>query len=108
MLGQAVTAYNKTDNPGRFELRKDSDGHFHVIGTGARDGKGSIAKQPALLDLTLNIAVEERSITDLLKQVCDKLSTESHVPVTIGISREVCSTTTRSNSAAARCRLAMS
>jgi hypothetical protein len=86
VLRQAVDAYNKTDNPGRFELRKDADGHFHVVGTAARDDKGTIAKQAVLLDLTVKVPAEELSVTDTLNQVCEELSAESHVQVAIGIS----------------------
>ncbi len=86
VLGQAVDAYNKSDNPGRFELHKDPNGHLHVIGTAARDDKGTIGKQAVLLDLVVNVPSEERSITDILNEVCEKLTAESHVQVTIGIS----------------------
>jgi hypothetical protein len=86
VLGQAVDAYNKTDNPGRFELRKDADGHFHVIGNAARDEKGTIAKQSVLLDRMVSVPAEEHSITDTLNQVCEELSAQSHVQIAIGIS----------------------
>jgi hypothetical protein len=86
VLGQALDDYNKTDNPGRFDLRKDADGRFYVVGTAARDEKGAIAKQTILLDLTVHVPAEERSITDTLNQVCEELSAESHVQVIIGIS----------------------
>jgi hypothetical protein len=86
VLGQVLDAYNKTDNPGRFDLRNDGNGSFYVIGAAAREEKGAIAKQMILLDLTVNVPAEERSITDTLNQVCEELSVESHVQVIIGIS----------------------
>ncbi len=86
VLQQAVDAYSKTDNPGRFELHKNPDGHFDVVGTSARDDKGSMAKQQVLLDTVLNAPTEEHSITEVLNQLCDGLTSETHVPVVIGIS----------------------
>ncbi len=85
-LNQVVDAYNRSNNPGRFEVRKGSSGGFYVIGSAAHDEKGGISRQPILLDSAITLASEDRSVDDALTQLCQQLTAQNHVDVSIGIS----------------------
>jgi hypothetical protein len=80
-----VDAYNRSGNPGQFELRKSEEGAFALVGVAALDEKGVIAAQKALLDSTITMSVEQRTIDDTVDVLCRKLAEETHVPVSVGI-----------------------
>jgi len=83
-----VDSYNRSGNPGRFELRKDKDRQeqvFDVVGTAAHDNQGKIAQQPVVLDSPLTIAVQERTFSDTVDLICQNIADKSHVKITLGI-----------------------
>ncbi len=86
ILHQVVDAYNNSKNPGRFELRHDSNGNFCIVGTAAHDMKGNISPQQVPLDLLLTVAAEERSINDTLTRICEEISKQMHSDLVVGIS----------------------
>jgi|HubBroStandDraft_6_1064221.scaffolds.fasta_scaffold93983_3 hypothetical protein len=85
-LKAIVDSYNHSKNPGRFEVRKTTDGRFYVAGVAATDDKGKISAQPPVFDTPITIPAEERTITETLTLICKEISTRSHVPVVIGVS----------------------
>ncbi len=84
-LRQIVDAYNQSKNPGQFELRHTAEGAFYVVGNGAHDDKGSIAKQQVLFDSPVTIASEERNITETVKLICDQLAAQGGPSVTLAV-----------------------
>ena len=79
-------SYNRSKNPGRFEVRRNSQGNFAVVGISAHDEKGNISPQPALFDLPLSLTTEERTITDTVNLICQEIASQSHTAVTLGVS----------------------
>jgi hypothetical protein len=84
VLRAIVDSYNKSKNPGQFELRH-ADGIFYVVGDAAHDEKGGIAKQQVLLDAPVTLANEERTVTETVKLMCDQLAAQSGMQVTLGV-----------------------
>jgi hypothetical protein len=81
-----VDSYNKSKNPGKFELRKDGQGNFSVVGNAAHDDKGGMSQQKPILDVPITVATEERPITDTVNLICQEISTQSHMTVELGVS----------------------
>ncbi|HVI08304.1 MAG TPA: hypothetical protein VND65_08420 [Candidatus Binatia bacterium] len=67
-LGLIVDAYNRTKNPGRFEVRRVG-GDYCIVGIAARDDKGAIAPRPPLLDSPVTIESAERSVADTVNLI---------------------------------------
>ncbi len=85
-LRLVVDSYNQSNNPGRFELRRDTQGNFRVVGTAALDEKGTISAQPVFLDLPLTLSTEERSITDTVNLICEGIAAQNKTAVAVGVS----------------------
>jgi hypothetical protein len=80
-----VDAYNKSDNPGRFEVRKNGQGNLDVVGTAARDVKGQISPQKPILDTPLTVAHHQRTATETIELLCQKLTALRGTKVAIGV-----------------------
>ena len=81
-----VDAYNHSGNPGQFEIRKTEGKVIPVVGVAAIDDKGSFASQKPLLDSLITIPAKERTISDTVDLLCQQLTTDTHVPISVGIS----------------------
>ena len=86
ILQSVLDSYNKSDNPGRFELRTSSQGIVSIVGTEARDKGGRLSRQPAPFDLPITISARERTITETLNLICRQISEHRGVAIAIGIS----------------------
>lgn len=84
-LHQIVDAYNRSDNPGRFELRSIGEKNFDLVGVFANDKQGHLARQEVLLDLPITIPVMQRSVSDVVALICQKVSELSHITVNLGV-----------------------
>ncbi len=84
-LKLVVDAYNRSGNPGQFELRRSDDGAVAVAGVAARDEKGTVSAQKVLLDSMITVPVEQRTIADTVNLICQKLADETHLPVAVGV-----------------------
>jgi hypothetical protein len=80
-----VDAYNKSDNPGRFEVRKNGEGNLVVVGTAARDAKGQILPQKPILDTPLTVVRRQRTATEMIELLCQKLTALRGAKVAIGV-----------------------
>jgi hypothetical protein len=85
-LRLVVDSYNRSKNPGRFDLRGNGQSGFFVVGTSARDEKGGISPQQVLFDIPVTLPVAERTITDTVNLICQQMSAQSHIAVTLGVS----------------------
>lgn len=85
-LNAVVDAYNQSGNPGRFELRKESEQNFDVVGTGARQEKGRMSEQAVVLDAPITLAEQPRSAVDTIDLIFQQVSQASHIEVALGVS----------------------
>jgi hypothetical protein len=81
-----VDAYNRSGNPGQFEIRNTEGKVIPVVGVASIDDKGSFVPQKPLLDSPVTIPARERTISDTVDLLCQKLSDGTHVPISVGIS----------------------
>jgi hypothetical protein len=80
-----VDTYNKSKNPGHFELRHTADGVFNVVGTAGHSDKGEIVQQQAPFDLPLTLADQEKTIDETVTRICAEVSKQSHSNVVLAI-----------------------
>ncbi|HTS07943.1 MAG TPA: hypothetical protein VMP68_20385 [Candidatus Eisenbacteria bacterium] len=85
-LRQLVDTYNKSKNPGHFELRHTADGGFNVVGTAGHSDKGEIVEQQAPFDLALTLSNKEQTIDETVTRICAEVSRQSRSNVVLAIS----------------------
>lgn len=85
-LRVVVDAYNQSKNPGRFELRRTSQGNFYVVGTSAYNQADLMSPQYPLFDLLVTLPVRQRTIAQAIDLICHSLAAQVHTPITIGVS----------------------
>jgi hypothetical protein len=85
-LQLVVDLYNRSGNPGRFELRKSEPQKFSVVGVEARDRRGQISHQRAIFDLPITLATRPRTASDTVHLICRKIAAQRRVAVTVGVS----------------------
>lgn len=86
VLRLVVDAYNKSSNPGHFEMRQLADGSFDVVGTEAHDDKGKMSAQAIPLDLSVTLPNEERPINETVDRICGEVTKQLHYDFNLGIS----------------------
>jgi hypothetical protein len=82
VLKIVVDSYNQSDADGQFELRKEQDGRFDVVGTGVRDHHGEVSSREPILDLLITLKTERRSADETIALICEKVGQQSKIPVT--------------------------
>lgn len=85
ILQLAVDSYNRSDNPGRFELRSNKQGAFFVVGVKARDSRDQIVNQSALLDEPITLANQQRTAVDTINAICQEITKQRSIAVTLGV-----------------------
>jgi hypothetical protein len=86
VLRLVVDAYNKSNNPGHFEVRQLAGGNFDVVGTQAHDEKGKMLVQQIPLDISVTLPSEERSINETVGRICEEVTKQLHFDFNLGIS----------------------
>ena len=81
-----VDSYNRSNNPGRFELRRSKQGTFFVVGAEARDGRGELSHQLVLFDVPITLPAKQRTISATLNLICRKIAQHRHISVSVGVS----------------------
>jgi hypothetical protein len=84
-LRTVVDSYNASGNPGRFELRRGTEGVFEVVGIGARNDSGVVVPQKAVLDSLIVLPQEQRSTIETLQLICKKVGDRSQAELNLGI-----------------------
>jgi hypothetical protein len=80
ILPALVEAYNRSGNPGRFELRRVNRDSFDIVPTAAADGP-----QTPLLDTVMSFdATDAVSAPVTLRRFCEELSRQSGQTVVFG------------------------
>jgi hypothetical protein len=85
ILQLAVDAYNRSENPGRFELRSGKPGAYFVVGVKARDAHGQIASQPALFDEPITLTGQQRTAFDTVNMICREVAAQRGIAITLGV-----------------------
>jgi hypothetical protein len=83
-LQKIVADYNRSENPGKFALCRESDRRFTITGTAARNGSGSSGPISPLLDTQITIPVKTRSGTATFNLFLQTLSSAAQVKVVHG------------------------
>jgi hypothetical protein len=84
-LGVIIDSYNRSKNPGRFELRTAAEQSLDIVGVSAHDQHGRLSRQAVLLDLPITVPVRQRSGSDTIALICKTLAERSHMDVNLGI-----------------------
>ena len=84
-LSVIIDSYNRSKNPGQFELRKIAEQNFDVVGISAHDRQGRLSRQEVFLDLPITIPILQRSASDTIALICEKIAERSHISVNLGI-----------------------
>ncbi len=79
-----IEAYNKTSNPGEFELRIQGQ-RFDVVGIAAHDDSGKMKKQSPPLDAVVALSAQESLTVAAVTSVCDQISKLTSQNVGIGV-----------------------
>ena len=82
VLALVVDANNQSNNAGQFELRKEKDGSFVVVGVGAHGPNGESSSQQPILDSLISLTAERRSARQTIALICQKVSQQSKIQVT--------------------------
>lgn len=85
-LQLVVDLYNRSNNPGRFELRKSEQRNFFVVGVAARDRHGQISHQRVVFDVPITLATRRRTASDTVRLICRKIAAQRGVAVTVAVS----------------------
>ena len=81
-----IDSYNRSGNPGQFELRENRpEQSFDVVGTAAHDSQGRISQQQVLLDLPITLDAQARTVSDTVDLICQKIAEKSHIKITFGV-----------------------
>ena len=90
VLKIVVESYNQSDADGQFELRKEQDGRFDVVGIGVRGQNGEVSSPGPILDLLITLKTKRRSVQETVALICQKVSQRSQIPAApIGIADSV-------------------
>jgi hypothetical protein len=79
-------AYNGSENPGRFVVRKTKQGTFTLIGTQAKDAQGHLSPQKPMLDTPVTLLASQRTVTDTIDLISKKIAEQRSVKITLGVS----------------------
>jgi hypothetical protein len=86
ILQIVVDSYNRSNNPGRFELRRSTLGStFFVVGVEAHDGGGQVSHQRVLLDVPITLATRQRTVSDVVNLICRKIFVQRRITVKVGV-----------------------
>lgn len=82
VLALVVDANNQSNDAGQFELRKEKDGSFVVVGVGVRSPQSETSSQQPILDSLISLEAERRSARETIALICRKVSQQSKIRVT--------------------------
>ncbi len=85
-LQLVVDSYNRSNNPGRFELRRGKQEAFFVVGAEARDERGQISHQRVLLDVPITLATRRRTVSDTVNLIFRKIAEHRRMAISVGVS----------------------
>lgn len=91
VLQKLVSDYNASGNPGKFVVRKETEGRYAVVGVSRKDDAGRDEPVEVLLDTAISMPVQQRDATATIQLIVDTLSATTGVKVylgTIGLSSD--------------------
>jgi hypothetical protein len=84
VLKKIVSDYNQTTNPGKFTVRKQSDGSYVVTATAIEDDAGREIPVSHILDTPLTLPTLTRNAETTLELIVDAISAKSGAVCRIG------------------------
>jgi hypothetical protein len=73
VLRKVVEGYNHSGNPGRFAVRKESRGHYAVVGMYVASDEGKLQKTTRLLGARVSIPRQRRNVSETVQLVLAEL-----------------------------------
>jgi len=73
-LTKLVEDYNRSPNPGRYVLRRDTDGQLTIIGIRVRDDSGGYQTIVPVLDTPIIVSKQRRTVYEAVHAITDALS----------------------------------
>jgi hypothetical protein len=74
VLTKVVTDYNKSGNPGKFVVRRESESRYAVIGQSVKDDNDRDQEVPAILDTPVSVASQTRGARETVQLILSTLS----------------------------------
>ncbi len=81
-----VDAYNRSSNPGRFDLRQNTEGKFDLVGTAANDPAGHMAQQKPILDFPITLPAHHGAASEIIAMILAQVTRQTHIKVSLGVS----------------------
>jgi hypothetical protein len=88
VLTAMVNAYNQSDAGSQFELRRQKDGRFDVVGmldASQNSDESGGARQEPILDLPISLETQRRTANQTLMAICQKLTEQSKIAITAAL-----------------------
>lgn len=85
ILQKVVSDYNKTSNPGRFEVLSNPDGGYSIVGISLRTANGSLAHVSPILDTRISLSTSKRSAAETATLILNALSVKTGNKMVSGV-----------------------
>ncbi len=88
VLTAMVNAYNQGDAGSQFELRRQKDGRFDVVGmldASQNSDESGGARQEPILDLPISLETQRRTANQTLMAICQELTEQSKIAITAAL-----------------------
>jgi hypothetical protein len=83
VLRKLVAEYNRSPNPGKFEVRDDGDGRYTIVGVAAKNHARQDESVSPILDTIISIPVQQRSAFETLELIAKTLSSKTGTQVSL-------------------------
>ena len=84
LLKKVISDYNSSGNPGKFELRKEGDKQYSVVGIAVKDEDGRDRTVTPLLDAPITMPSEQRTVDEAVTLLFSLLSSQTGKKVILG------------------------
>jgi hypothetical protein len=84
VLRKLVDEYNRTDNPGRFEVVREDDHRVAIVGRSRRNDKGDFQPSSSILDTVVTVPAQTRTGLEMLELLVHELSEATGINVKLG------------------------
>jgi hypothetical protein len=81
VLNKIVSDYNASGNPGKFVVRKQSDGSYAVVGNSVKDDNGNSKSVSSVLDTPISIPSGRRDVLTTIGLILDAVSSSSGIKI---------------------------
>ena len=85
VLTKIVSDYNQIENPGKFVVRKQTDGSYTIIGISVEDINGEAIRVHPILDTPISVSSATRSAGATINLILEALTAQGGTKVSFGI-----------------------